>query len=50
MPLQINDKSSISSRHRHGAMVLFADGKAKFLNESTTPEQLRAMLTSDAND
>lgn len=52
MSLQINDKSqpSISSHHLHGAMVLFADGSVKFLDESTTPEQLRAMLTSEAND
>lgn len=52
MSLQINTKSkpSISSHHPHGAMVLFADGSVEFLDESTTPKQLRAMLTSDAND
>ncbi|HET6884094.1 MAG TPA: DUF1559 domain-containing protein [Pirellulales bacterium] len=52
MSLQINDKSktSISSHHPHGAKVVLADGSVKFLDESTTPEQLRVMLTSDADD
>lgn len=45
--LRINDKSkpSISSHHPHGAMVLFADGSTRFLDESISPEELRAMLT-----
>ena len=52
MSFQINDKSkpSISSRRSHGAMVLFADGTVKFLDESTKPEELRAMLTATAGD
>jgi prepilin-type processing-associated H-X9-DG protein len=50
MSFQINDKSkpSISSHHSHGAMVLFADGSVKFLDESTKPEELKAMLTASS--
>lgn len=52
MSLRINDKSKpgISSHHPLGAMVALADGSVKFLKQSTTPEQLRAMLTGDADD
>ncbi|HQU43924.1 MAG: hypothetical protein B7Z73_12760 [Planctomycetia bacterium 21-64-5] len=52
MSLRINDKSkpSISSHHPHGAMALFADGSIKLLDESTTSAELRAMLTSAADD
>jgi hypothetical protein len=52
LSLQINDKSkrSISSHHRHGALVLLANGEVKFLDESTSPKVLRAMLTCAAND
>ncbi|HWB08319.1 MAG TPA: DUF1559 domain-containing protein [Pirellulales bacterium] len=52
MSFQINDpsKPGISSHHLHGAMVLFADGTVKFLDESTKPDDLRAMLTASAGD
>lgn len=52
MSLRINDKTkpSISSHHTHGAMVVVADGNVKFLDDSTMPEQLQAMVTSDADD
>jgi hypothetical protein len=53
MSLQVNDRSrpSISSHHlRNGALVLFADGTVKFLDASTPPDKLRAMLTRAAND
>jgi prepilin-type processing-associated H-X9-DG protein len=52
MTLQINDKSkpNISSHHPHGAMVLFADGSIRFLDESMSTEELRAMLTASAGD
>ena len=56
MSFQINDRSkpSISGKHPHHghylAAVLFADGSVKLLDESTTPEELRAMLTASAGD
>lgn len=56
MSFQINDKSkpSISGNHPYGghrlAGVVFADGTVERLDESTTPEKLRAMLTASAGD
>lgn len=52
MSLQINDRSKpgISSHHPRGAMVVFADGSVTFLDDSTTPEELKAMLNGDADD
>jgi len=35
----------ISSRHRGGVNVLFADGHVEFLSDRTTPEELRGLLT-----
>lgn len=48
MSLRINDKSepSISSHHPHGAMVLFADGSSGFLDDSTSPQTVQAMLNA----
>lgn len=47
-------KSGISSGHTHEgrrpAAVLFADGSVKFLDETTQPAQLKAMLTSASGD
>ncbi len=52
MSFTINDKSkpSISSHHVHGAMVLHADGRVRFLDESTDPEELRRLLTENLED
>lgn len=48
----INAKAGqgISSLHAHGAVVVFADGHVEFLNEKTTAQQLRAMLTIDGGE
>lgn len=56
MSFQINDESkpAVSSHHHHQghglAAVLLADGSVKFLDEATKPEELKAMLTSPAED
>ena len=52
MSFQINDRSkpSISSHHHHGAMAVFVDGSVRFLDESTSPEELRAMLTASEGE
>jgi hypothetical protein len=56
MSFQINDRSkpSISGKHPHKgrdlAAVLFVDSTVKLLDESTKPEELRAMLTTSAGD
>jgi hypothetical protein len=52
MSFQINDKGkpSISSYHVRGATVIFADGRVEFLDESTRPERLKALLISSARD
>ena len=52
MSLHINDKSkpSISSHHPHGAMVLFADGSTKFLDDWTNAAELRAMLRGASSE
>ncbi len=52
MSFQINDKTkpSISSHHRGGAHVLFADGSVRFLRDSTPPEIVRALLTIDGGE
>jgi hypothetical protein len=48
MSFRVNDRSkpSISSHHVHGAMAVFADGGVRFLDESTDPEVIRAVLTA----
>ena len=48
----INDKTkpSISSHHAHGAMVLYANGRVKFLDESTDPDELKKLLTENLED
>ncbi|WP_197440782.1 DUF1559 domain-containing protein [Thalassoglobus neptunius] len=40
----------ISSYHRIGANVLFADGATRFLSEETEPAVLKAMLTRSSKD
>lgn len=49
---KINDRSkpSISSHHVRGAMVLLADGSVEFLDESTDPDELNAMLTGSGSE
>lgn len=51
MSFRVNDKErpSISSHHVRGAMVLFADGRVELLDESTSPEELRELLTGAAS-
>jgi prepilin-type processing-associated H-X9-DG protein len=48
----INSKSGqgISSMHTGGAVVAFADGHVKLLDEKTTAKTLRAMLTIDGRE
>lgn len=48
MSFRINDpsKPGISSHHPNGAMVVFADGNVRFLDNSTDPKAVKAMLTS----
>jgi len=52
MSFRVNDYSepSISSRHRHGAMVIYADGRVHFLDESTNPDELEYLLTENLDD
>jgi hypothetical protein len=52
MSFKINDKSkpSISSHHVHGAMAVYADGSVHFLDESTDPDEMRALLTANVED
>ncbi len=52
MSFQINDpvEPSISSRHVGGAMVLTADGAVHFLDESTTSEAVKALLTASGGE
>jgi prepilin-type processing-associated H-X9-DG protein len=47
MSFQINDPAgnSISSAHPGGANVVFADGHVESLDEFTSPEQIKAMIT-----
>jgi prepilin-type processing-associated H-X9-DG protein len=41
---------SISSNHVGGANVAFADGSVRCLSPHTSPEVLKAMLTTDVSD
>lgn len=52
MSKRVNGPSrpGISSYHRTGANVLFARGASRMLNATTSPEELRALLTIDAGD
>jgi len=53
MSFTINDKTkpSISSHHHaHGAMVLFADGSVRFLDEATDPDELKKLLTENLEE
>ncbi|HVX61950.1 MAG TPA: DUF1559 domain-containing protein [Pirellulales bacterium] len=52
MSFQVNDpaKPSISSRHVGGAMVLTADGAVHFLDESTAPKAVKALLTPSGGE
>ena len=47
MSFRVNDQSnpSISSHHLKGANVIFGDGSHRFLSESSTADQLRALFT-----
>jgi prepilin-type processing-associated H-X9-DG protein len=47
-----NDSQSlcIGSHHPSGCNVTFCDGHICFLTNSTTPEQLKALLTADSGD
>jgi hypothetical protein len=39
------ERDSVSSRHRGGAHAVFSDGQARWLPDSTTPEELRALCS-----
>jgi len=43
-------KLGISSAHRGGANVLFADGAVRYLTNETLPETLRALLTANGGE
>ncbi len=49
MSFTINDKAkpSISSHHPPGALVLYANGHVRWLDESTDPDELRKLLTEN---
>jgi hypothetical protein len=47
----INSTSSIlSSPHRGGAFVVFADGRVKFLSEEIDPKTLEALTTATGGE
>lgn len=52
LSLQVNDpnRTSISSGHPGGAMVLFCDGHVEFLPNTTAPKRLRALMTIASGD
>lgn len=52
MPMTINARSGqgISSNHPGGANVAFANGRIEFLTNDTSPEILRALLTSSGKE
>jgi prepilin-type processing-associated H-X9-DG protein len=43
-------RSVLSSYHRHGGNVLFADGSVRFLSEDIDPDVLKALLTASGGD
>jgi prepilin-type processing-associated H-X9-DG protein len=43
-------KQAIGSQHPGGASVVFCDGHVEFLNDSTPPERIKAMLTIDGGE
>jgi hypothetical protein len=52
MSFQVNDgsKPSISSHHPPGALVLYANGHVRWLDESTDPDELKKLLTENLED
>ena len=42
---KLGSRGIASSKHPHGTNVLFADGRARFLNENIDPQVLKALTT-----
>ena len=52
MNFKINNskRQGISSYHPGGVNVAFCDGSVRFLNDSTNPQLVKAMLTIDGGE